>query len=80
LLSIAAAQAFDESRYPDFSGQWARIGGIQWDPTKPRGLAQQAPLTPEFRATLEASMADLRRPGKEETIRCGASRKACRES
>jgi hypothetical protein len=57
-LPLAAAKAHDESKYPDFSGQWARIGGIQWDPSKPRGRAQQAPLTPEYQAVLEASMAD----------------------
>jgi hypothetical protein len=58
LLPGAAAQAFDDSKYPDFSGQWARIGGIQWDPSKPRARAQQAPLTPEYQAVLEASLAD----------------------
>jgi hypothetical protein len=58
LLPSAAAQAFDDSKYPDFSGQWARIGGIQWDPSKPRARAQQAPLTPEYQAVLEASLAD----------------------
>jgi len=54
------AQAFDESKYPDFSGQWRRPPGvaIQWDQTKPVGRGQQAPLTPEYQAIFEASMAD----------------------
>ena len=60
LMTIAAAQAFDESKYPDWSGQWRRVpdGGVpRYDPTKPlRG--QQAPLKPEYRALHEASMAD----------------------
>jgi len=57
---IAGAQAFDESKYPDFSGQWRRPPsvGIQWDQTKPLGRGQQAPLTPEYQKVFEASMAD----------------------
>ena len=59
-LPAAGAQAFDESKYPDFTGQWRRPPGIaiQWDQTKPLGRGQQAPLTPEYRAIFEASMAD----------------------
>jgi hypothetical protein len=39
LMPIGGAQAFDESKYPDFSGQWRRPSGvgIQWDQTKPLG-------------------------------------------
>ena len=57
---IVGAQAFDESKYPDFSGQWRRPPsvGIQWDQTKPLGRGQQAPLTPEYQKVFEASMAD----------------------
>jgi hypothetical protein len=61
VLGLAnAALAFDESKYPDFSGQWRRPPGvgIQWDPAKRFGLDQQPPLTPEYRAVWEASMAD----------------------
>jgi hypothetical protein len=56
----AEAAAFDESKYPDWSGQWLRPPGIgfQWDTTKPPGRGQQAPLTPEYQAVLEASLAD----------------------
>jgi len=32
--------------------------GPGWDPTKPQGLGQQAPLTPEYRAKFEAMLAD----------------------
>ena len=52
------ANAWDDSKYPDFSGQWARMGGGQWDPSKPPGRQQQPPLTAEYRAIWEASMAD----------------------
>src|SRR6266849_2615198 len=60
MLSIAAAAAHDASKYPDWSGQWRRAPGtgIIWDETRPRGLAQQPPLTPEYQAIWEASIAD----------------------
>jgi len=54
------AQAFEQTRYPDLNGQWSRAHPrSQWDPSKPRGLAQQAPLTPEYQALFEANLADL---------------------
>ena len=58
IFLTAAAWAHDETKYPDWSGQWLRAGGIQWDPTKPIGRGQQAPLTPEYQAIFEASLAD----------------------
>jgi len=60
LVFIAGAVAFDQSKYPDWSGQWKRPRGVatQWDQTKPSGLAQQAPLTAEFQTKLEASIKD----------------------
>jgi hypothetical protein len=59
-MTIAGAAAFDETKYPDWSGQWWRPRGVgfQWDQTKPPGLGQQAPLTPQYQAVLEASLAD----------------------
>jgi hypothetical protein len=59
-LPVADARAFDESKYPDFAGQWRKPNGVtvQWDQTKPLGLAQEAPLKPEFQAALEASLKD----------------------
>jgi hypothetical protein len=51
----AAAQAADDSKYPDFSSQWSRgDGAAGWDQTKRGGLAQQPPLTPEYQAKYEA--------------------------
>jgi hypothetical protein len=60
LMTVAGAQAFDETKYPDLSGQWSKPQGIgnQWDQTKPPGRAQQAPLTAEYQAIFEASLAD----------------------
>jgi hypothetical protein len=60
LITLAGAAAHDESKYPDWSGTWRRAPGvgIGWDETKPRGRGQQPPLTPEYQAIWEASMAD----------------------
>jgi hypothetical protein len=56
-LAAAGAQAFDETKYPDWRSQWVRIGGIQWDPSKPLGRATQPPLTAEYQAVFEAGLA-----------------------
>jgi hypothetical protein len=60
VAAISGAKAFDETRYPDWSGQWMRPPGVgfQWDSTKPPGRGQQAPLTPQYQAVLEESLAD----------------------
>jgi hypothetical protein len=60
MAAICGAAAFDETKYPDWSGQWKRPRGLatQWDQGKPAGLEQRAPLTPEYQARLEASIAD----------------------
>src|SRR5262245_60040763 len=59
-LTAAGAQAWDDTKYPDVNGQWVRAHPrSQWDPSKPRGLGQQAPLTPEYQAIFEASLAAL---------------------
>ena len=43
------AVAWDDAKYIDLKGQWVRAsGGMgRYDPTKPPGRGQQAPLTPE---------------------------------
>jgi hypothetical protein len=58
---IAGASAHDDSKYPDWKGQWMRAGsgqGAPWDPSKPGGLAQQAPLTRVYQAIYEANLRD----------------------
>ncbi len=69
MVSPALAQIFDYSKYPDLKGQWDRFvvpglpGQPSFDQTKPWGKGQQAPLTPEYEAVLEASIADQARGG-----------------
>jgi hypothetical protein len=63
LMTSFAALAFDDAKYPDLSGQWVAVrlgvrGQPAFDPTKPWGLGQQAPLTPEYQKILEDSVAD----------------------
>jgi hypothetical protein len=44
----------------DLNGQWVRAHvRSQWDPSKPRGLAQQAPLTAEYEAIFESNLKSL---------------------
>src|SRR5262249_6253267 len=71
-LALGGAQAQDLSKYPDWSGQWKSVVnplllvnplksfafGLPWDPDKPSGPGQQAPLTPEYQARYEANLAD----------------------
>jgi hypothetical protein len=59
-VTVGAAQAWDDSKYPDVNAQWVRAHPrSQWDPSKPRGLQQQAPLTAEYQAIFEANLAAL---------------------
>src|SRR5947208_127139 len=56
------ASAFDQSKYPDLKGQWRRTepgDPTRFDPSKPAGRGQEAPLTPEYQAIFEAGLADL---------------------
>src|SRR3984893_9175773 len=58
LMTIAAAQAFDETKYPDLKGQWDRAAGSGgWD-------TKTAPLTPEYRAIFEANVKDQHEGGQ----------------
>jgi hypothetical protein len=60
LATTGLVWAFDDAKYPDLSGAWDRTGGAapRFDTSKPRGLPQQAPLTPEYQKLYEASLAD----------------------
>jgi hypothetical protein len=60
VIANAVAFAHDESKYPDWSGQWQRPQGlgIQWDPSKKLGRDEQAPLTPEYQKVFESGLAD----------------------
>src|SRR5215467_10700784 len=65
LMSLTGAWAHDESKYPDWAGQWRRPPGVnnQWDPTKPRGQ-EGAPLTAEYQAIFEANLKDQAEGGQ----------------
>jgi hypothetical protein len=72
MMTIGAAAAFDDSKYPDLKGQWRRVGrAVQsdricapFDPSKPFGLGEEAPLTPEYQAIYEANLADMEKGGQ----------------
>jgi hypothetical protein len=57
---VLGTPASAQWKYPDWSGQWTGLNVGQWDPTKPTGRGQQAPLTPEYQALFAA--AEARRP------------------
>jgi hypothetical protein len=68
-LAIGGARAADESKYPNWKGQWGRFNtnnegqAVKFDPSRPSGPGQQAPLTAEYQKVLEDSMADQARGG-----------------
>src|SRR6516164_10615872 len=74
IIAAAGAQAFDQSNYPDWSGQWKRPAGVgnQWDTSKPPRRGQEPPLTPEYQAVFEANLADqaLGGQGSDPTYTC----------
>jgi hypothetical protein len=64
-LTVPGAGAQEQSKYPDWKGQWRDmlprgIAGqsVRFDQTKPYGRGQDAPLTEEYRKVHEASMAE----------------------
>jgi len=79
MMSIGAAAAFDDSKYPDLKGQWRRFGavpntfrfGLAFDPRKPF-RAEEPPLTPEYQAIYQANLADMENGGQgiDPTYRC----------
>jgi hypothetical protein len=68
-LTMSGAEAADEAKYPDWKGQWGRFNtnnegqAVKFDPSKPSGPGQQAPLTPEYQKVLADSMADQAKGG-----------------
>jgi hypothetical protein len=63
------ARAWDDAKYPNWKGQWSRLNSnqqgqaVKFDPSKPSGTGQQAPLTPEYQKIFEDSMADQAKGG-----------------
>ena len=66
MATMSGARALDEARYPNWKGEWNAINPplgpnsqiIKFDPAKPSGPGQRAPLTPEYQKVLEDSMAN----------------------
>jgi hypothetical protein len=62
MMTFAASAATEDAKYPDWKGQWLRqrvpgvAGQPSFDPNKPWGKGQEAPLTPEYQAILEANL------------------------
>jgi hypothetical protein len=69
-MPLGGARADDESKYPNLRGRWDRVivpglgGQPSFDQTKPWGYGQQAPLTPEYKAVMDASLAEQARGGQ----------------
>ncbi len=69
MVTVGGVHAFDDAKYPNWKGQWTRVmlpgvrGQPSFDPIKPWGLGQQAPLTAEYQKVLEDSMADQSKGG-----------------
>jgi hypothetical protein len=59
-LTATAAQAIDESKYPDLTGQWHRVGAPRWIIP---GSGGRPPLTPEYMKVFEANEADMKSGG-----------------
>ena len=85
LITVGGARAFDDAQYPNLKGQWLRArppagvtGQGPFDPDKSWGLAQQAPLTPEYQTRFEASLADQAAGGQGMASPTRAFRPACR--
>jgi hypothetical protein len=85
LMTIGAATAFDDSKYPDLKGQWRTTnrgliaggaGGFRWDESKPPStapnLGQEPPLTPEYRSIYQANLDDMEKGGQgiDPTYKC----------
>src|SRR3954467_8174216 len=65
-MTASGVQAFEDSQYPNLKGQWTRVVGpnetsgiIPFDPSKPPGRGEQAPLTPEYQKIFEAIQKEL---------------------
>src|SRR5262245_49432411 len=70
-VTIGSAADGDDSRYPDFNGQWRRAGSVRselrgaaFDPSRPFGREQKPPLTQEYQAIYEANLADMAKGGQ----------------
>ena len=71
VLTAGVATANEDGKYPDLRGQWRGVlrtvtvfkGQPSFDPSKSWGRFQEAPLTPEYQAIMEASIKDQEEGG-----------------
>ena len=62
IVAAAEEARYSDPKYPDWRGQWTRqvVPGVKgqpsFDPNKPWGKGQEAPLTPEYQAILDANL------------------------
>jgi len=71
VLTAGVATANEDGKYPDLRGQWRGVlrtvtvfkGQPSFDPSKSWGTFQEAPLTPEYQAIMEASIKDQEEGG-----------------
>jgi hypothetical protein len=77
LGGAAAAQGTNQAaKYPSWKGQWVPVGQHgTFDPSKPPGAAQGAPLTAEYQKVLADSVANQAAggPGNDATAECYAA-------
>jgi hypothetical protein len=85
-LATTDVRAFDDAKYPDLKGQWNRapvpgaVGQPTYDPSKPWGLGQQAPLLPSMRQSFRPT-SKTKPPAARASRRGGpVSPTACRPS
>jgi hypothetical protein len=65
LVMGSESRAFDEAKYPNLKGQWRPVGGpMRFDPSKPWGPGQQAPLNAEYQALFDADVKDQEAGGQ----------------
>jgi hypothetical protein len=57
-IAVAGARAAEPAKYPEWTGSYFRLGGGQFDPSKPGGRGQQPPLNAEYQAIWEAALKD----------------------
>ena len=59
-IALTAPASAADTKYPDWEANWynpkAAKAGVPWDPNKPPGVGQEAPLTEDAKLVLEASL------------------------
>jgi hypothetical protein len=69
MLTAAGAQA-QEKQYPDWKGEWItvipRLPGqqLRFDPNKPFGVGQEAPLTDKYKKIYQENLAEVAKGGQ----------------